>query len=253
MRRNIMTITLLFFCLGGTSQEVQMDKYGEGFSNTYSFYETNGAKNILPYSRISGSPFWKDNWMSAKLFTDGEKLLGIYKTKINIATNEVYFLNADGKPLVALPGVVKRVGFVAAPSSEKIITLFSLVNGVYAEVLNEGAIKLLRYQELDIRSRDSLFSSLKSYYFQRELHYYLLIHDSAFILKWNFRLKYPLKVAKTRTGSPDKKKEELPQDHLLKNIPDGELYEQWAKDLNINFKKEEDVLLFLNYYNSNHK
>src|SRR5215217_4360756 len=52
------------------------------------------SQMMIPYSRIKGSPFWKDEWQLASLYSEN-KLVGVLPTKINLVTNDVHFLQND--------------------------------------------------------------------------------------------------------------------------------------------------------------
>jgi hypothetical protein len=57
------------------------------------------SQTMVPYSRIKGSPFWKDEWQMASLYRD-TNFLGILPVKINLATNDIHFLK-NNEELVA--------------------------------------------------------------------------------------------------------------------------------------------------------
>jgi hypothetical protein len=42
----------------------------------------------------------------------------------------------------------------------------------------------------------------------------------------------------------------LDTQHFLALMPGASAYKKWIDQNNLNFKKEEDLVLFLNYYNS---
>jgi len=96
----------------------------------------------------------------------------------------------------------------------------------YLQVLNEGAYQLLKLNEKTLGSADSLFGTLKRYFFKDESIYYINHEQALNTLK------------------------KLDRDNLLQFLPGSSGYNEWIKQNRINFKKEDDALRFVNYYNS---
>ena len=59
--------------------------------------------------QITGSPFIHDDWVSAKLTLSRGKEIGPLSIKLNIESNELYFLDSTGKEMIAADGLVKKV------------------------------------------------------------------------------------------------------------------------------------------------
>ena len=77
---------------------------------------------------------------------------------------------------------------------------------------------------------DSLFGTMKRYYFSDQVSYYL---NSKY--GQNIRLR------------------KLSRENVLETLRIVAADEAWLKKNGINFKKEEDVIRFLNYYNNREK
>ena len=54
------------------------------------FYEPEGSVR-LPYSRIKGSPFWKDEFLPAKIFTTTGQVYAS-PIRLNLVTSEIHFV-----------------------------------------------------------------------------------------------------------------------------------------------------------------
>ena len=96
----------------------------------------------------------------------------------------------------------------------------------YVQELNQGDAKLLKITRRTLKTKDSLFGTMKKYFFADETEYFL-----------QFRDKY-------------EKIKKLNKDNLFLLLPNTSAYASWIKEHKLQFKKEEDFIYFLNYYNS---
>ena len=196
----------------------------------------------IPYERIKGSPFWKDEFQMATLLDKYNRKLIKAPAKLNLLTNEVYFINAQGEVRVPNAGLVAKVIFYVLDTGTAVDAVFennlpvlvetnpNAANASYVQVINSGAIQLLKYRKVQIARADSLFGTLKRYYFSSQTIYFLN-RDNGQTIKLR------------------KLSEETVTDQLK---PDAD-ERAWIRTNRLNLKREEDVIQFLNYLNARHK
>lgn len=197
------------------------------------FEGVDNAAGRLKYSEIKGSPFWKDEWLTASLYSYSNHLLGTVKFKLNQATQELYYLDKNENELVTQASI--KVVVHKAADTSSVLAIFSnfypdlfinkqKVNG-YLQELNQGDVKLLKLNTRVVRSEDSLFGTLKRYSFKTETYYFLYFNKKTGYIK------------------------KLTKENVLHFVPGAFTYKQWLEDNKINFKKEEDIIRFLDFYN----
>jgi len=196
----------------------------EGVSQSSSFGK-------LQYSSIKGSPFYTDQFHAADLYGEKDKYAGRMQVKLNMATQEVHFIGEKDKEYVAPVAYAKRVVFFSENDGKDTLSIFERdVPGIqlngrpikdYVEEMVSGKIKLHKYTRRYVASADSMFGTLKRYYFANTVHYFLSIGiDVQLIKKMN-----------------------------LSNIADllgdrGSLL-KWAEQNRLNPKKEEDLVALI--------
>lgn len=229
------------------SAQVAIQKDGNGnilnlgdMKSMHTMYEiqvdglNNGAQR-LPYSQINGSPFWKDSWLPAAIYNGNNSLLGKVEVKLNLATHTFYYHGKNQAELEASPEIARRVVLFNPQDTASILTVFdnsfdevvpgSKAGEYYVQELNQGAYQFCKMTKKPVLSADSLFGTLKKYFFGTQTRYYV---------KGKAMLK------------PVKK---LRKEILLQLLPQGSATEEWLKTNDIDWKKEEDVIRFFEYYN----
>jgi hypothetical protein len=207
-----------------------------------------GSDNInnnkrVPYEKISGSPFWKSEYQLATIIDVKNQVLGKAPSKLNLYTNELYFISPKGEERVAAPGTVRKVVFYkGVDTTSEIAAVFennlplivennpNAENPSYVQILNNGDVQLLKHLKKMFVTADSLFGTMKRYYFSDQVSYYI---NSKY--GQNIRLR------------------KLSRENVLETLRIVAADEAWIKKNAINFKKEEDVIRFLNYYNNREK
>ncbi|MFM2145940.1 MAG: hypothetical protein RL732_776 [Bacteroidota bacterium] len=196
----------------------------------------------IPYERIKGSPFWKDEFQLATLLDKYNRKLIKAPAKLNLLTNEVYFINPQGEVRVPNAGLVAKVLFHSNDTGIQSVIVFennlpvlvetnpNAANPPFVQVINNGSVQLLKYRKVQIAKADSLFGTLKRYYFSSQTIYFLN-RDNGQTIKLR------------------KLNEETVTDQLK---PDAD-ERTWIKMNRLNLKKEEDVIQFLNYLNTRRK
>jgi hypothetical protein len=202
-------------------------------------YGSADLQKKLTYANVKGSPFWNNDWKMATLIDKDNKTINKAKVRLNLYSNEVHFLNTAGKELVVVPGLVRKVVIHKDDQSEDVLAVFEneieqivefniqAENSSYVQILNFGDIQLLKHTRKTIGSADSLFGTMKRYYFSEQVMYY--VND---------------KYGKMQRLN------KLNQNNLMDVLPMFNRHANWIAANKINFKKEEDVVRFLDYYNA---
>jgi hypothetical protein len=212
----------------GTSRDGVLIVYGSSGMNN----------NRIPYERISGNPFWKPGFQMATLSDAANNLYGRMPVKLNLYTNEVLFKTPGGEERVAAEGKVRKILFHPDDTSKTVSAIFenelasirtsnpNAQGTAYVQVLNQGDYQLLKHIKKMFVTADSLFGTMKRYYFSEQIHYYL--NDR---FGQAYKLKKLSKEAVTEKMNLDKEEEE------------------WIRSSGLSMRKEEEVLQFLNYLN----
>ena len=218
---------VLFETLAATKSQGTINIYGRG-----------NLSPSLPYENIKGSAFWSDEWKTATLYGFHANEKWEQPIKLNLATHEIYFKNKDGEELVINNGLVQKIVFHDANDPAKIEAVFlyglrppfisNLTTDNFLQVLNEGNYQLLKEATRKVTEGDSLFGTLKKYFFTYETTYFI---SKKFIVT-------PLK--------------KLNKENCLQALPVGKnSSEQWITQNKIDLRKEVDVVAFLNFVNKN--
>jgi hypothetical protein len=217
--------------------QVFIEKTDGGFGGKPSSYMVYGSGDLskrLPYDKIKGSPFWSDEYKLAALYS-GKNIISTRLIKLNLATNEIYFLKNDEELVLENNDVSKLVFYQGKDTSataaifiREVPNLFirDLKVDDFIQLLNKGKYQLLKYTKRIVGDEDSLFGTQKRYFFKDELHYLVRVDD---------------KIDKIK---------KLNEEYLLSLLPSASNHKAWIKENKISFKKEEDLIRFLNYYNS---
>jgi hypothetical protein len=112
MKSLFFTATLFLCCLTGRSQQV-VDVNSSNFSlanpNSVSFDNVSGLiYNPIKFVKVTaGTPFFKEEWMKARLFTDNGESYASHAVRLNLFDNDVNFLDARGTEMIASTPVKK--------------------------------------------------------------------------------------------------------------------------------------------------
>ncbi|HQR94248.1 MAG TPA: hypothetical protein PLK14_13270 [Sediminibacterium sp.] len=203
---------------------------------TINIYGRGTLSNRIPYDKITGNAFWKTEWVTATLIGRNKKERWEQEVKLNMASHEIYYRKPNGDEEVVNEGLVKKVQFHVANNPEEIIAIF--LNGIaepyvseepikeLLQVLNEGKYQLLKMNNRKLLEGDSLFGTMKRYYFKNEVKYLL---------------------ANNYIVSPLKK---LNKESILQLAPAGKKEQEWLLQNKVDFKKEADIVKYLTQLNS---
>lgn len=259
MPKNLFAYALLFFSINifllfvGTDSHAQMQG-GVSYlpvpdlgSATYTLavHEVNfeGVSNVgkqrLSYDQVKGSPFFNDEFQQAEIFMADGRSLGKYLVKFNLLTQEFHFLGKDKAEMVVPNDLVKKIVLYdkADTAVQKAVfvrtlgfaTPGTLSIGAYAEQLNDGSAVLYKVSKKNVVTADSLFGTLKRYYFGTTYAYFLGFNGSISQLK------------------------KLSEDAIFTALPVNGKLEEWVRKNKLNLKREDDVLALLKQWNASFK
>ena len=101
MQRKTSITWILFLLLYSSYAQVSLPSAPVGTSHTGALvvYTSNTVdlNKHIPYERIGGSPFWKSEYQLATIIDLKNQVLGKAPAKLNLYTNELYFLTPKEK------------------------------------------------------------------------------------------------------------------------------------------------------------
>jgi hypothetical protein len=204
---------------------------------TVSVYGPDAASKKIPLSRVKGSPFLNDEWQLASLYDENAQLINVVPVRLNLATDEFHFLWKEQELVAGDNNKVTLIVFHINNDSSSVGPMFiknipELVLNkkplrAFVRVMNAGKCQLLKYTNRRVYpAEDSLFGTQKRYVF-KDVNFYFL-----------------------KTENKVDKIKKLTSEHFLALIPDAYLHKEWIEKNQLNFRREEDILLFLDYYNA---
>lgn len=188
----------------------------------------------IPYYRIKGSPFWNDEYRLATLYSANQKIKTL-PVRLNLASNEIYFLDANEEFVLINVEVTKLVFHKGTDTATVSTTFIKNVSHLllygkpvegFLQVLNPGNNQLLKYMKRTVGSADSLFRTQKRYFFKDDIYYFM------------------------QQGPKVERVKKLNEDNILPLLPVSSSYKKWITENKIDLKKETDVIRFLNEYNT---
>ncbi len=147
----------------------------------------------LPYSSIKGSPFFLEQFYMGDLYGTNGKYAGRMQVKLNLASQEVHFIGEKGNEYVAPVSFSKRIIIFSDTSANDTLSVFERnvpglqLNGRpitdFVEEMVAGKIKLYKYTKRYVASADSMFGTLKRYYFANTVHYFIANGNEVQLIK----------------------------------------------------------------------
>jgi len=246
MKTAFLPIILLILYIPATSQQQVLDVSAPastgGNYGSVRFYDpaTLGVKTEekISYAEIEGTPFWDDHWNAAHLFMKNGGVVKVDQVKLNMYTNDVYYIH-NGLELVAEKGSVAKILLFKGKDTTKILSLFEYYpdysnrnnpDEVYYRVLNFGKVRLLAFNKMLISTApyDAIEGKAQKSFFTKT--YYAISNDGNIS---------PLKS--------------LDHTSLFSILYPDPVSEKWLQANRNKLKNEEEIINFLNYYNSQHK
>ena len=199
------------------------------------FVDLNGYSLLKKYDpEIKGTPFINDKWKLAKITLSKGKEISQLPIKLNIESNELYFLDSTGKEMIALKGLVKKIDYLNYWSKDSIKYVFKSgypdidkqTENYYYQVLTEGKIELLakkfKYITVD---KNELSGEISKNFVESAVKLYV----------------YANKIIQAFYSN---------KDFVISLLKDKEQAINMFVDANkINFKKTTDLIKLFNYYN----
>lgn len=204
------------------------------------FTDLNGHSLLKKYDPdVTGSPFINDDWVPAKITLSQGKEIGPLSIKLNIESNELYFLDSSGKEMIVAEGLVKKVdciNYYSKYSKDSIRCIFKTGypaiddqnEKYFYQVLTEGRIELLARKSKYIRTEKNDLTGDISKSF---------VDGITVLYVYAYGIMQPLRSNKNFIASLW---EEHKQQEMNKFITDNK----------INFKNTSDLIKLFNYYDS---
>ncbi len=201
-------------------------------------YGTGEIGKKVSYNQVAGSPFYRHQWQQARLYDRQGRNYGQWPVRFNLVSQEVHYLDSRQNEMALPLELIGKIEFLDSVS-DRVTDQFFSVNSDMARqtdckgclylVMNEGQTSLLKITQRVVREADSLFGTMKRYYYHDNNEYFVQSEK-----QFN-RLR------------------KLSREDFFNHIPGASLYMDWIKKQKLKFKKEEDYLIFLKYYNSTYK
>jgi len=196
----------------------------------------NAGRQRLSYDQVKGSPFFNDAFQQAEIFMADGRSLGKHLVKFNLLTQEFHFLGKDKGEMVVPNALARKIVLYDKTDTtlQKAVFVRTLdfkkpsgkPIGEYAEQLNNGHAILYKVSKKNVITADSLFGTLKRYYFGTTDAYFVGVNGSVSQLK------------------------KLSEDAIFTALPVNGKLEDWVRKNKINLKREEDVLALLKQWNA---
>lgn len=207
---------------------------GGGIMQEINVYGSALLGKKMTYAEIKGNPYFDTSFKPAALYDGQGKPYGKFMTKINLYTNEIHFLNKEGEELIANKGAIRTIAFFKRDTIDKITKIFECgyqspknpeaINEYY-EVMNLGDGQLLKSTRKFINQYDSQII-YKRYRFLKTETFYISYKGQLYKLN------------------------RLSKDQILSSLPTDDTSQDWITAKGNKMRKEEEIVAFLDYYNS---
>lgn len=205
MKWIILAVCTLHFTLIHSQFRIEQVPLSPVKSNTGFFlYGVGNFSTEIPYSSITGSPFWKDEFSQASIIDKDGRILSPVNIKINLATNQIHFLDSDSNELTVANDMVDQVIVYTQGATINYTIFRKAIPDIssqrrYAQALmqelNNGGLQLLKISRKVFTQSDSLFGTKKKYAFVPEEKYFLKNHEKVYALRKLSRKEiYPVLV-----------------------------------------------------------
>jgi len=215
----------------------QLDFKNSNLGRTMDLADLEGRSLLKNYDpAITGSPFINDDWVSAKLTLSRGKEIGPLLIKLNIESNELYFLDSTGKELIAADGLVKKVDCVDYYTRDSIKYVFKSGyppieqqnENYFYQVFTEGRIELLAKKFKYVRTeKNDLTGDISKSFFDGIVVLYV----------YAYGVMQPFKPNKNFIAT-------LWEEHKQQEM------NNYISENKINFKKTADLVKLFSHYDS---
>jgi hypothetical protein len=177
-------IVVLLIGFKASAQQLNMD-VRDFDGNMQVFDPANPSKakaNTLSYADIEGSAYWNDNWNPAIIYFNNGSKAKINNAKLNLYTDEIHYLSADGTELVVNNEGITHLVFLNKNNLTQPIASFAkLINhttgngAAFYKVLNAGLYQLILLQKQLVKTSPYdpiLGKSISSFYSKKSYAIY---------------------------------------------------------------------------------
>jgi len=234
-----MLIIVLIFFTGNivtgqvsTSIDVRLPSdQGYGSVNYNNPSELEAKKQVtVDNDEIAGSAFWKKDWNAGYVFLASGSIVKLSNIKLNLLTNEIYFLDAGNTIKSANASNISKIIFIDKSDSLKALAVFQKLNfedNVFFQVLNSGDNQLLKAIKISVvkRGYNTLLGKDEYAYDSKTVYY--LFHSA--------------QISKVDV---------LNKEHLVALLDFSDGYNKWLEENKNKLRGETDWVNFIIYYNS---
>ncbi len=201
---------------------------------------TIGKKKIdlINYSDIDGNPFFSQKWSKAFMYLKNGNLAKANQVKLNMYSNEVYFINSHNVEMVLDASTFKKIILMKQEDTSRIASIFECYPDMVDEtkgesfyrVLNGGSVQLyvLEKSILKTGEYDPLQSKVPKGFYSKK--FYAITNAGAF---------HPLKY--------------LDRNSILAVLNTHQIEEDWLNGNHNKLRNEKDVIAFFEFLNSQKK
>jgi len=234
----MLIIALIFFTGNivtgqvSTSIDVRLPSdQGYGSVNYNNPSELEAKKQVtVDNDEIAGSAFWKKDWNAGYVFLASGSIVKLSNIKLNLLTNEIYFLDAGNTIKSANASNISKIIFIDKSDSLKALAVFQKLNfedNVFFQVLNSGDNQLLKAIKISVvkRGYNTLLGKDEYAYDSKTVYY--LFHSA--------------QISKVDV---------LNKEHLVALLDFSDGYNKWLEENKNKLRGETDWVNFIIYYNS---
>jgi len=189
-------------------------------------------KSTLDYKEVEGTCFWDDKWNPAVVYTTIEGRLKLKNVRLNFYSSEVHYLDQNNEEFVLQKGVVNKIVFLNSKDTAKVTGVFQSYESAkgYLQVLKDGNTQFLKENSVALKKLD--YNQFKA----KDI--YRFVSTKKYFIKDNGTLSEFTSISKSS---------------VLSIIKSTDQIEEWLKSNHNKLKDEDDVVAFLEFYNSDKK
>lgn len=228
---------IIFITAVNTFCKAQYQQIVPGNAGSYDGVHTNDLLSLSEVAKtntdISGDPFWQDEWNTAIVYTSEHAIL-FSKVKLNVYTNEVWYITPDSVTMIAKKGTIKALTFFKGSDTTRVLAnFFYLVNTDdhnyhFFEFMNLGKAQLVKLNSVTInKSPFDPFTGRAEQRYMPHVDYYIYYNSELTLLKGNYK------------------------DDIFKILNPPGTAKEWLDKNKNKLKSKQDILLFLDYFNTN--
>jgi hypothetical protein len=238
MRKLFVFVCLVFsFVSNAIAQNLNLDVSGSAigsngvvrFNDPSLMGEKRGVK--VDYSDIRGSCFLNSNWNPAVVRLRNKATIKFSKLRLNLFTNDIHYLDPTGLELAADSKIVDDILMFEPDDSTKIVSRVKkyIVDGKesFFLELNQGRVVLLKRTLVTLFKGEYDVSRAKN--------------DFRFVRKIDYYIKSDMKISLL---------ESLSRESLSSHVLFDEKGQNWLEKNKNKLKNEDQIIDFLEFYNS---